>query len=388
MEIWRNEAKMKILLINYEFPPLGGGAGNATQNIARELARAGHSVLVLTTWFPGCAEDGTADGYRVIRVRSKRVRVDRSNVIEMFHFAWRAIIDGRDVVKEFAPDMAISFFAIPSGLVAWYFKKKFKIPYIVSLRGGDVPGFLPENLRWHHTFSAPLTTLVWKNATHIVANSEGLRELADKTASHYGMKVAMIPNGVDRTLFYPDIMKTKDDNSRILFVGRLTEQKGVTYIIDAINTILSERNDLKGNIVCDIIGDGPLRAVLEGKVRELGLGDTMIFHGWVSREKLPEYYQNADVFILPSSDEGMPNVVLEAMASELPIITTLVPGSVELVGDDENGMLVSDRTDLAPVMRDFLDNRAKWQAMGEASLERSKKFDWAKIAVDYANLMQ
>ena len=65
---------MKILLINYEFPPLGGGAGNATKNIARELARAGHRVLVLTTWFSGCAEDETVDGYRLVRVRSKRAK--------------------------------------------------------------------------------------------------------------------------------------------------------------------------------------------------------------------------------------------------------------------------------------------------------------------------
>lgn len=387
MEIWWHETKMKILLINYEFPPLGGGAGNATQNIARELASAGHEVLVLTTWFYGCSEDEVVDGYRVVRVRSQRKQADRSNVLEMFHFAWKAVIDGRSIVKEFKPDAMISFFAIPSGLVAWYFKKKFGVPYVVSLRGGDVPGFLPENLKWHHILSAPLTNLVWKNAKSIVANSEGLRELADKTAVRYGMKVSMIPNGVDREVFKPRTDDAQNSTTRILFVGRLTLQKGVMYIIDAINKILKERSDLKGNIVCDIIGDGPLRASLEDKVSELNLNDVIIFRGWVAREKLPSFYQNADVFMLPSSDEGMPNVVLEAMASGLPIITTLVHGSAELVGDGENGMLVTDRTNLVPPMLDFLDNREKWQEMGRASLERSKKFDWAKIAGEYANLV-
>lgn len=388
MEIWRHETKMKILLINYEFPPLGGGAGNATQNIARELVRAGHNVIVLTTWFSGYLEDEIVDGYRVVRVKSKRVCVDRSNVFEMFHFVWRAIIDGCDVVKEFKPDVTISFFAIPSGLVAWYFKKKFGVPYIVSLRGGDVPGFLPENLKWHHILSAPLTTLVWKNATHIVANSEGLRVLADKTASRYGKKVMMIPNGVNRDVFNPHIGDAQKSKTKILLVGRLTEQKGVTYIIDAVNEILKTRSVLKGNITCDIIGDGPLREVLEKKVKELDLGDTIVFHGWVPRERLPSFYQKADVFTLPSSDEGMPNVVLEAMASGLPIITTFVPGSEELVVEGENGMLVKDRTNLTPAILDFLDHREKWQAMGRASLERSKKFDWSKIAGEYVDLLQ
>lgn len=388
MEIWWYETNMRILLINYEFPPLGGGAGNATQNIARELSRAGHSILILTTWFHGCAEDEMIDGYRLIRLKAKRLRADRSNVFEMFHFAWKAIIDAREVVREFKPNATISFFAIPSGIVAWYFKRKFGVPYIVSLRGGDVPGFLPENLKWHHILSAPLTRLVWKNAAGIVANSEGLRVLADKTASFYGKKVMMIPNGVNREVFKPRQEDPSTIKTRILFVGRLTEQKGVTYIIDAVNKILKTHDALKGNIACDIIGDGPLRENLEKKVKELGLGDVIIFHGWVPREKLPSLYQNADVFVLPSSDEGMPNVVLEAMASGLPIITTFVPGSAELVGDGENGMLVKDRTNLTPAILDFFDNHEKWQAMGRASFERSKKFDWAKIAGEYANLIQ
>ena len=377
----------KILILNYEFPPLGGGAGNATQNIARELARIGNNVLVITAWFPGCATDEVVDGYRLFRVKSKRARVDRSNIFEMLNYTRRAIVDGRDVVKEFKPDATISFFAIPSGLVACYFKKKFGVPYVVSLRGGDVPGFLPENLRWHHLFSAPLTSLVWKNAAGIVANSEGLRVLADKTASRYGKKVMMIPNGVNREVFTPRTEGSPTTKTRILFVGRLTEQKGVTYIIDAVNKILKTRSAPKGDMACDIIGDGPLREVLEKKVMELGLSDTIKFHGWVPREKLPSFYQNADLFILPSSDEGMPNVVLEAMASGLPIITTFVPGSEELVVAGENGMLVKDRTNLVPAILDFLDNREKWKAMGRASLERSKKFDWAKIAVEYANLI-
>ncbi|MEK7071251.1 MAG: glycosyltransferase family 4 protein [Patescibacteria group bacterium] len=197
----------------------------------------------------------------------------------------------------------------------------------------------------------------------------------------------MIPNGVNREVFTPRTEGSPTTKTRILFVGRLTEQKGVTYIIDAVNKILKTRSAPKGDMACDIIGDGPLREVLEKKVMELGLSDTIKFHGWVPREKLPSFYQNADLFILPSSDEGMPNVVLEAMASGLPIITTFVPGSEELVVAGENGMLVKDRTNLVPAILDFLDNREKWKAMGRASLERSKKFDWAKIAVEYANLI-
>lgn len=379
---------MNILLINYEFPPLGGGAGNATKNIARLLARAGHNVLVLTTWFRGSKEDEIIDGYRLFRVRSRRARVDRSDIFEMTHFIWRAIRDGRHIIKEFNPDMSVSFFAIPSGIVALYFKKKFSIPYIVSLRGGDVPGFLPESLWWMHVVSAPLTSLVWGNAAHIVANSYGLKKLAEKTAMKHGKSVTMIPNGVDREMFHPSRDDKTNTVARVLFVGRLTEQKGVTYIIDAVDKIVKARGDLKESFFCDVIGDGPLRKDLEEKVRRLCLEKIIVFHGWISREKLPSFYQNADVLILPSSDEGMPNVVLEAMASGLPIITTEVSGSSELVVSGENGLFVRDRTNLTQALVDFLDHREKWQRMGQSSLERSRKFDWSVIAREYARLAQ
>jgi glycosyltransferase involved in cell wall biosynthesis len=77
---------MRILLINYEFPPLGGGAGNATKNVAKELTVLGHEVLVLTTWFEGLPENSFTDNYRIIRIKSRRKRVDRSNPIEMLSF--------------------------------------------------------------------------------------------------------------------------------------------------------------------------------------------------------------------------------------------------------------------------------------------------------------
>ena len=377
---------MKILLINYEFPPLGAGAGNATKNIARELAFLGHEVLVLTTWFSGCEEDHIVDGYRLVRLKSKRTRADRSNIIEMLDFAWKAIIQGRTIVKEFNPSMSISFFAIPSGIVAFYFKLKFKIPYIVSLRGGDVPGFLPTDLKWHHILSKPLTSLIWRNAMRIVANSEGLRNLANKTAVQYGKSVVMIPNGVDGKTFKPKQNGEYTDETRILSLGRLTEQKGITYILDALGKILQERSNLKGSIFFDIVGDGPLRESLEIQVKNLGLQDVVLFHGWASREKIPLFYQNADLFILPSSEEGMSNSMLEAMASGLPIITTQVSGCEELVKSGENGLLVQDRVNLVPTLTEFLDNREIWRTMGKRSLAMSKSFNWKQIAEDYINL--
>lgn len=376
----------KILILNYEFPPLGGGAGNATQNIAREFARMGHEVVVLTTWFVGTKEDEIADGYRVVRVRSKRARVDRSDVLEMLHFVYRAITDGRDLVNEFKPDVTISFFAIPSGIVAWYFKKKFGVPYILSLRGGDVPGFLPKDLRYWHILSYPFTALVWKNARKIVANSDGLWVLAKKTAKRFDKEVEVIPNGVNIEEFAPSAQRNVSA-FRVLFVGRLVRQKGVSFLLNAVAKALTEHPSWRGVLFCDIVGDGPLRGDLEKLSDDLGIRDVVRFYGWASREELPALYQQANIFVLPSFDEGMPNVILEAIASGLPVIATDIKGNEELVEGGKNGFLYREQEDLARLLVQMISDPARAATMGECSREKSKEYSWSSVARSYVNLL-
>lgn len=378
---------MRLLLINYEFPPLGGGAGNATKHIAKELARMGHNVLVLSTWFRELPEQETIDGYKIIRIHSRRKRIDRSNPIEMLHFIWCAIREGPTLIKSFSPEAMFSFFAIPSGVVAWYFKRKFGIPYIVSLRGGDVPGFLPKNLKWWHIFSSPLTALVWKHANVVVANSIGLKELAEKTARKFGKDVAYIPNGVDMELFSPSRDKTKN-GFKILFVGRLIEQKGVWYLLEGLAHIRDHNATLFKRISCDIVGDGPLRGELEQLSHTLSLENVVKFPGWISRDNLPVLYRSASVFVLPSFDEGMPNVILEAMASGLPIIATDIKGNNELIRNGVNGFLYKHHEELPGALIKLIENPVSSERMGEESRKKSIDYIWSHVARSYDALLK
>lgn len=372
---------MNILLINYEFPPLGGGAGNATKNIAREMALSGQSVLVVTTGFEGLPREQLVDGYKIIRVPSLRKRKDRSTLIEMLHFVWCAIRQTGPDISQFKPDTTVSFFAVPTGIFALYLKMKYKIPYILSLRGGDVPGFLPKNLKYHHILSAPLTRVIWKRSLDIVANSKGLQELAKKTAHRLGMDVKYIPNGVNDNEFFPDPEKASSLKLKLIFVGRLTEQKGVTFLIQAIQA-------LKGAVQCDIVGDGPLRESLENEVNDRGLKDSITFHGWIARSELATFYQKADVFVLPSYEEGMPNVILEAMASGLAIVATDIGGNEELVDQGVNGFLYTDHSQLASLLQKFIDNPSLSKEFGLASASKSQTFSWKLVAEKYIQLCQ
>ena len=127
---------MKILLLNSEYPPIGGGAGNASSNIARVLAQRGQDVLVLTSHWGDLPFEETHDGVKVVRLSVLRRKMDRSNALEQISFIFGASFRTFGLIRQFKPDVTLAFFGLPSGAVALLLKKLYRIPYVVSLRAG------------------------------------------------------------------------------------------------------------------------------------------------------------------------------------------------------------------------------------------------------------
>ena len=374
--------RRRVLLINYEYPPLGGGAGTATRGIARGLTRAGHEVVVYTSAFKGLPAREQQDGFTIVRVPVRRRRVDRANPVEMLSFLFSASMRIGKFAKEWRPDVSIAFFTIPSGPVAWLLRTMRRVPFIVSLRGGDVPGFewAPEARRYHR-LTAPALRWIWRRADAVVANSNGLRDLAMLSTPE--LPIAVIPNGVE--LPADKFEQPRSAVPRLLTMGRLTSQKGIDVLFRAMTRL----RDL--DFVLDIAGDGPDRALLEAMARELGIADRVNFLGWVPRDRIAETFANASVFVLASRIEGMPNVVLEAMAYARPVICTRVFGATDLVDHGVTGMLVDieNEMQLADALRNMLgdrDLRARMGAAGRARVESC--FTWESTAQSYLALAE
>ncbi len=379
---------MNLLLLNYEFPPLGGGAGNATKHIARELVLLGHEVTVVTAWFPGVSKEEHDEGYTLIRVPSLRKRKDASNIVEMLHYVFCAIRTCKRLTKRTVFDCSISFFALPTGLVSYWLYRRNGIPYILSLRGGDVPGFLAMSLRWHHRFSAPLTGIVWRHAKQIIANSRDLQSLANRTARLYNTEVGYIPNGVDTDCYHPPEGVRMDSGIHFLFVGRLVEQKGVSRLLHALGVMQQTEAVLLTGVTVTIAGDGPLRTSLESQATLLGIEHFVRFIGWVSREDLPKLYQEHEVLVLPSYEEGMPNVVLEAMASGLAVIAARIGGVDELVEHERNGLLFESDQELEQVLRRCIKDKGLIGMFSSVSRAVAETWSWKLVAEQYAQLCQ
>ena len=169
---------MRILIINSEYPPIGAGAGNASANIARTFAEMGQEVTVLTARYGDLPRDEINAGVRIIRVPAIRKSRERSGALEQSSFILGCNFTALSFTKQWKPDITLAFFGVPSGVVALILKIFYKVPYIVSLRGGDVPGFRSYDFALFHKIIRPLLKKVWKKSEDVVANSNGLRALA------------------------------------------------------------------------------------------------------------------------------------------------------------------------------------------------------------------
>lgn len=375
---------MKLLLVNHEYPPIGAGAATASQAIAHNLAALGNEVTVLTSGYGDLPAEGVEGDVAVCRVRCLRKHPDRSSLLEMLTFVALAVCRLPFVVAEHRPDALIVFFSLPCGPLGLLARLFGGTPYVVSLRGGDVPGLVAE-LSLMHKALAPLRRWVLKHARAVVANSEGLRELSE-TADPYPVRV--IPNGVDTGVFQPGAARSTSSRSNeslcILFVGRFQEQKNLKFLLQQLAHFNGKNFELH------LVGDGPQEEILRGLANELGISELVTWHGWLPRSALVGMYQSADCLVNPSWYEGMPNVVLEAMACGLPVIASKIPGNDALVVHGETGLLfdLQERDGLVAAlqrMRD-VDLRRTLGANGRARV--LAEFSWRKAAEAYVGLFR
>ena len=372
-----------FLFLNYEYPPIGGGGGNATQQIGRELIKRGAKVTVLTAAQGSLPRRDNDRGIQVYRIWAARRHQDRCSIPEMLMFMAHAIFIAPRLARQIKADAALVFFGLPTGPVGWWLKKVIGLPYIVSLQGGDVPGFMGKEMAIYHRLTGPVISQVWDAAHAVVANSSGLADLARCHASDINIDV--IPAGADLNAATPSTHPTVEQPLRLLFVGRLVNQKGLDVLLKALAK-------MKGRVdwTLTIAGEGPLRDGLALASRKLGLSDRVVFRGWLKRDHLPAVYEQADVFVLPSRDEGMPNAMLEAMAAGLPVIGSKISGLDEVVIDGETGLLVpvEDTDALAHALRTVIEDRDYTFKLGQAARERvAAQFSWAHAAESYLTLL-
>ena len=327
---------MRVLILNYEYPPLGGGAGTACKYLVQQLAaRDGFHVDLITS-------STGADRVERLSARAavhfldigKSGSIHYQSQADLLVYAFRSFAYARRLLRRRRYDVVHAFFGIPCGMTAM----QLGLPYIVSLRGSDVPFYNRRFEKLDKLVFQRVSRTVWKRASYVVANSAGLRDLA--LASAPKQPIEVIPNGVDTDFFSPPPKKRRNTALTLVSTGRLIERKGYGYLIEALRGMK--------RVHLQLVGDGNLNESLIAAAADAGV--SVDFMGAKSRAEVVSILQDADLFVLPSLNEGMSNSLLEAMACGLPAVVTDVGGSAELVADAVNGAVVP-KADAAALRR-------------------------------------
>lgn len=370
------DKKLKLLMLNYEFPPIGGGAGKANLCILNEFA--GNKALeidVLTSKpDPGLTVEKFADNITIYKVGVHKKNLHHWRKLEVIEWLFKGYLQYRKLLKDNNYDLAHTFFGFPTGLFCRL--SAARLPYIISLRGSDVPGY-NVRLSIDYKLLGRLFSSIWHKASAVIANSRGLRDLASQFTPD--IPIGVITNGVCTSRFSPPDCRAYSGTLSLLTVCRLTARKRIDILIEALSLVVADGIDAQLNIA----GHGQLLGELNEFAAESNVSDRVNFLGRVKPSDMPRVYQDNDIFVMSSTHEGMSNAMLEAMASALPVITTRCEGVEELIAD--NGIIVEESSPrlIADAIISLYQDKEKLARMARDAVNRAGEFTWKDVAERY-----
>ncbi|MCR4340486.1 MAG: glycosyltransferase [Gemmatimonadaceae bacterium] len=357
---------MNVLFLSHAFPRyIGDPAGSFVLRLAKALEKVDVKVHVVAPSSNSADSTDEVDGITVERFRYAPRRYEKlaytGNMATEFQRSWSAKVTmlgflGADFAKSVmarrrvAPDLIHAHWWFPGGLVGTWLGGLSHLPLVTTLHGTDV------RLAKGVAVARPLFRHVITHSAKVTTVSHWLAGELDLLVPNRSPVVAPMP--VATELFEPDGTRPRDG---ILFVGRLNAQKGLDRLIRALA-------GMKTKATLDVVGDGPARESLGALAAELGVADRMRWHGQVRQGELPKFYQRACVLAVPSIDEGLGLVAVEAALCETPVVGFRSGGTPDVVRDGSTGILVEPNNvpALSAALDDLLNNAPRAASMGQS----------------------
>lgn len=341
---------MKILFSNSALS--FGGAERVISIVASKLAEMGHEVEVLLYY----DKEVCYKLNKKVRVISDEQYIGKSNILN--HIIWR-----RKYIKQQKPDVVISFLA------------KFNMLNIIAMSGLNIPLIVADR---NDPRKVPNNFLLRKCRDWLYVFADGVVIQNKSNQGYFSKKVidksTVIYNPIDLGDYLGAALKCSEKEKKIVCVARVIEQKNPLMLLRAFSYIAGEFPDYK----LVYYGDGDMIREVSDAAQKMGLGDRVELCGAV--ENVFEHIKKAELFVLNSNYEGMPNALLEAMCLGLPVVCTRVSGAADVIDDGENGLLVDcgDVKDLEMAIRRMLkdDTFRKNCGIKAAKLNELVKYDY------------
>lgn len=363
---------MKILCVNYEYPPIGGGGAAAARGLAESLVRRGHQIDCVTSHLRGLPEYEYLNGVRIHRVHCVRRESHYTGTFELATQVYPSYRKALTLIRSGQYDFNHTHFIIPSGLTSYLLWRRTGMPYVITAHGSDVPGYNPDRFSLAHKLLQPLWRRIVANAALIISPSHFLKGLIQQ---HIDVPVEVVANGAQ----LPELSGRPAKRNRILVVARMFERKGVQFFLEAIRDLDTDWEIL-------IAGDGPYMATL--KTLAEGIKPRVQFLGFLGRQELDRIYEQTKIFVFPSVQENFPVVLLEAMNAGCAIITTNADGCAEVVGDTGITTPVRKPEEIRRALDQLMANEQLIETLGARAMERVKQFSWENIAAQYETAFQ
>jgi glycosyltransferase involved in cell wall biosynthesis len=403
---------LRLAVLAHSFPRFPGDThGPFVKRLSEELARLGHQVWALVPYDQALA----ADPATPLRVRSFRYvwppswhRLGYSRTLRRdrglrfgalfqsplyFACAERALAR---LVRAERIELVHAHWILPNGYVAWRAARRMGVPYAVTLHGSDV--FMAER----HALLGHMASRALAGAAHVTSCSAELAERLVRVAGgRHAEKVVLVPNGTDvvarpaagAARAWRQRLGVEADAPLVVAVGRMVDKKGFAELLAAAPAILERQP--RARLV--LAGGGDLLETLRRRAEELGIAEAVRFPGALAHPEALALIAACDVFVMPSvrdaggNVDGLPIVVLEAMAAARPVVATAVSGLPLAIADGQTGRLVAERDPaaLAAAIVELIEDAETARRLGDAAAERVRtELNWTAVARAHDRLMR
>jgi len=368
--------------------------------LGKELTKY-FNVYVLAPHAPGASELEEMDDIKVIRFpyfypRSSQclaygtgilsnIKKHKLAILQIPFFLINQACALKTAIKSYKIDIVNSHWMVPQGLSTAFIKTQCGFKHIHTIHAAGLFALR----RW--PFGKQLARLITKRSDAIFCVSSYNKEMLEDLVKR-SVQVDILPMGI-HTDFYHNDFDLPDTRNQlglpngkvILYIGKLSEKKGVTFLLRAFKTVLEEWP----NSTLVIVGTGDLEDSLKIEAKSLGISGNIIFSGWQGKTNVKKYLAASDMVIIPSiidskgETEGLPVVLLEALASGKPVVATRVGGATDIIIEGENGFLVKPEKvqDLVLKIGEVLD--LDTEVLSKNAISSAQKFDWVNIGKTY-----
>ncbi len=392
---------MNVLVTTSTFPRWPNDTGSPfVYELCQRLKQQGLNVVVLAPHARGAKKSEIGEGVKIFRYQYlpamleglaydggilAKLRANKFNCLGIPFFLFFQLWAMRKIVKTQDIKTIHAHWILPQGLVAAFYKGVFNrnIKIVCTAHGSDLLALRSPLLRW-------AKRLALRKIDRLTVVSHALEDEVRRLA--VDVPVEVLPMGVDLAQFtpdhYSDAIKEKYGirEQFLLFVGRLSEEKGVEYLLRAMPQVLGRFPATK----LLIVGSGPLENELKRLVEKSGIAGNVIFAGPVAHWALADHYATADVLIGPSLREGFGLVFVEAMACGCPVIASELPGIADIIVDGKTGFLVRPRDSQAVAQKIIAllqDRSLREQVKSQARAAVTARFDAQRAAARYKEIL-